>query len=302
MRRHLFGIGAYSYRLGSSSVSVTPLSRDPIRSSFVEDPETGAASFAAFVNQSPLRSEIVANTYAVRKHGLIVLSELAQPMGSELLPRLPTGAKDSLCLHSAPLDDSGFHLCMLIRAGFSLNSRRRAYLHELARFIAHGYRVQYVMQAAQLRAHEIMAVSSPDGRLLHADPSLQTADSLARFAHQVRALERLGIRSVRAGVNEGERLWSELLAGGYIIIESSESDGRRRILAVRSQRRSPEHLTPQQRRVVELVAQGYSNKRVGAELGLESNTVGVHLRSALHRLGCPSRQALVLWWNTTRAP
>src|SRR5690606_2792610 len=54
-------------------------------------------------------------------------------------------------------------------------------------------------------------------------------------------------------------------------------------------------LTPQQLRVLMLVADGLLNKQIAAELGLSANTVKIHVTAILAKLQCRSRtQAAVL--------
>lgn len=54
-------------------------------------------------------------------------------------------------------------------------------------------------------------------------------------------------------------------------------------------------LTPQQLRVLMLMAEGLLNKQIGAQLGLAENTVKIHMTAVLGKLNCRSRtQAAVL--------
>jgi DNA-binding CsgD family transcriptional regulator len=48
-------------------------------------------------------------------------------------------------------------------------------------------------------------------------------------------------------------------------------------------------LTPREREVLELVAQGASNKRIAYELGMTRHTVKFHLRGIFRRLGVTNR-------------
>lgn len=56
-------------------------------------------------------------------------------------------------------------------------------------------------------------------------------------------------------------------------------------------------LTPRQRQVAELVADGLSNKAIARELGISIETVRVHLRQAAERVPfrCRRRHALTLF-------
>jgi DNA-binding CsgD family transcriptional regulator/tetratricopeptide (TPR) repeat protein len=54
-------------------------------------------------------------------------------------------------------------------------------------------------------------------------------------------------------------------------------------------------LTPREREVAALVAQGLSNRQIAAELVLTEGTVAVHVKNSLHKLGYRSRAQLAAW-------
>ena len=51
-------------------------------------------------------------------------------------------------------------------------------------------------------------------------------------------------------------------------------------------------LTTAEARVAELIADGYTNKAAGAELGVSVNTIGTHLSAVFRKLGVRSRVQL----------
>jgi DNA-binding CsgD family transcriptional regulator len=55
----------------------------------------------------------------------------------------------------------------------------------------------------------------------------------------------------------------------------------------------PQSLTDGERRVVYLIADGYTDKSAAKALGISVNTIGTHLRSAYSKLGVQSRVQLV---------
>ena len=58
-------------------------------------------------------------------------------------------------------------------------------------------------------------------------------------------------------------------------------------------------LTPQMRRVLELVAAGLSNAEIAEELTLEVSTVKSHVSRLLARLGLPNRERLIAFaWSS----
>jgi DNA-binding NarL/FixJ family response regulator len=92
------------------------------------------------------------------------------------------------------------------------------------------------------------------------------------------------VESIRSAV-------ATVMAGGswfpHIAAERSESDA---LLAARLAR-----LTPQQFRVLMLMAEGLLNKQIAAQLGLAENTVKIHMTAVLAKLECRTRtQAAVL--------
>ncbi|MDR3414338.1 LuxR C-terminal-related transcriptional regulator [Novosphingobium sp. Fuku2-ISO-50] len=60
-------------------------------------------------------------------------------------------------------------------------------------------------------------------------------------------------------------------------------------------------LSPQQRRVLDLMTTGYTNKEIAKELGISSRTVEVHRALALRCLGArTSFEAVVIWDRAKR--
>jgi DNA-binding NarL/FixJ family response regulator len=50
-----------------------------------------------------------------------------------------------------------------------------------------------------------------------------------------------------------------------------------------------EHLTPREQEVLQLLAQGLSNKLIAGRLGISDHTVKFHLNAILGKLGAQSR-------------
>jgi DNA-binding NarL/FixJ family response regulator len=84
---------------------------------------------------------------------------------------------------------------------------------------------------------------------------------------------------------------AEVMKGGTAFISArAERRDEDSALAARLAR-----LTPQQFRVLMLMAEGLLNKQIAAELGLAENTVKIHVTAVLSKLDCRSRtQAAVL--------
>ena len=54
-------------------------------------------------------------------------------------------------------------------------------------------------------------------------------------------------------------------------------------------------LSPREEQVLRLVAEGMSNKQIGASLGIAERTVKVHLGSVFRRIGVEDRTSAALW-------
>lgn len=118
--------------------------------------------------------------------------------------------------------------------------------------------------------------------------------STSELAELITTLRNNGSRShgTKRSAEETLQLWQAFLAGDYRLVESFDRGGRHSMLAVRapSTRRA---LTPREVAVIEQVARGYSNKRVGAILGIATGTVAAHLAAAAKKLGCRRRTELL---------
>ena len=58
-----------------------------------------------------------------------------------------------------------------------------------------------------------------------------------------------------------------------------------------------ERLTPRERQVLALVAQGWLNKQIAAELGIHERTVKLHRASGMHKMETDSVAALSVVWH-----
>jgi DNA-binding CsgD family transcriptional regulator len=55
-------------------------------------------------------------------------------------------------------------------------------------------------------------------------------------------------------------------------------------------------LSPREREVVALVAEGKTNARISLETGLSEATVKNYLANAMHKAAVENRTALAVWW------
>jgi two-component system, NarL family, response regulator DevR len=140
----------------------------------------------------------------------------------------------------------------------------------------------YVDGCNQLRARV------PDARLVILSEQIEMATALASRVGAVGCVSRqLGAQSLCRALRElgaGER--PPMGAGGAGALFLSRRDGPRDVLA----------LTTQERRVLQLVAHGKTNKEIGTALGLSAKTVKNYLSNAFEKLNVSRRaQAAVLF-------
>lgn len=77
------------------------------------------------------------------------------------------------------------------------------------------------------------------------------------------------------------------------VIMDVETDDVRVLLVDHRRGRAHASLTPREREIAYLVAEGLSNKRIAARLGISSDTVSTHLRRIFAKLGVTTRSAMV---------
>ncbi|MEZ4363359.1 MAG: LuxR C-terminal-related transcriptional regulator [Kofleriaceae bacterium] len=150
------------------------------------------------------------------------------------------------------------------------------------------------------------------GRLLHAerdvvaDPTLPTLRQAAGAVAQARNRRGSPAKVLAA--------WRALYQGDWSIVESVQRDGRRLLLArpnaplalaeqgapAPRPRQEPApsparpSLSPAERRVLEALASGSSNKAIAYQLGLADSTVSTLLARAARKLGCRNRIELTV--------
>ncbi|HYC90401.1 MAG TPA: response regulator transcription factor [Thermoanaerobaculia bacterium] len=128
----------------------------------------------------------------------------------------------------------------------------------------------------------------------------------------IRALRRRHVRSrvvVLTNSADEESVWRAIRSGaqGYVLQSDPTSDildairavheGRRYVTA-RPSARLLEHvgtseLTAREQQVLDLLARGESNRRIGTRLGIAEETVKVHVKNILTKLGAARRTEAV---------
>lgn len=75
------------------------------------------------------------------------------------------------------------------------------------------------------------------------------------------------------------------------LIERDRNDGN-----------TPPHLSPQEQRIIVLVAAGLTDLAIGMELGVSENTVKTHLKRIYQKAGARCRAEAVAIWCQSRSP
>lgn len=136
------------------------------------------------------------------------------------------------------------------------------------------------------------AVLTPSGRVLDArGAAAQTGAS--KLTDAVRNVERA--RTRKASPDERLALWTALVDGRWSIVESTERDGKRTLLACKNEPRAAglRKLSGREKSVTGYAALGHPYKYIAYELGISVPTVAACLARALRKLGLASRADLI---------
>jgi DNA-binding CsgD family transcriptional regulator len=156
----------------------------------------------------------------------------------------------------------------------------------------------HLAAATRLRYGEIDAVEgvlSPDGTVLHAEGPARGAASREALGRAVVAIDRARRDRTRTDPQTLLEAWRAIVERRWSLVDVVESDGRRFMLArVNPPESAPDaDLTPREREVAALVAQGVPQKSIGYELELSPSTVAFHVRNIGKKRGAASSTALV---------
>lgn len=205
------------------------------------------------------------------------------------------GARDVMGVVASDGAGVGVALAALLPAMGSLPPAvRRAWLRVVTHLNA-ALRLRSSPQPIQ------QAVIDPPGKVQ--DASGQALDKSARAAlrQAARAIDRSHSRRV-ASVEEALALQEPLVAAQWSLVDQFDADGRHFLVACRNgvDDLEPAVLSQREDQATALAAQGYSNKRIAAVLGLSTGSVSTLLYRASRKWGAGSRTRLIQEWQKRR--
>lgn len=245
---------------------------------------------------SHLATEAFVSKVFASSSRVLVLSEVLGPGLPEpiLVESLSTlGVVDLLtlkCQVPAGLEQRGVAVSALSESPIRLSRRGRGMLASYAAHLAAAFRLRESGLAATTEG-----ALTPAGKVLFAEGELRDPESQDALRRAVLAIERARRKDRRTDQAALLEAWRAIYEQRWTLVETIESDGRRMLLA----RVNPpsQHLdakmTPREREVAALVAQGVPQKAVGYELDLSPSTVAFHVRNIAKKLGASSSTDLV---------
>jgi DNA-binding CsgD family transcriptional regulator len=243
-------------------------------------------------------SPLLASGYARPQPQAGLISDLPRELAVVITNNLPWGKGDSLGCFGTLDGKRGYFLGPTHPDRLRFSRRRRQQLDRLSEHLAVGHWLQALRAAGHPLVDRAAAVCAPDGKVLHREA--QAPELSERLVDAVRGMDRARCWRRKHTTGEATELWQALLVGQYTLVESMERNGRRLVLAVRCRTPRPS-LTEREMAVAVSAARGFANKKIAAELGVATGTVGVHLAAALRKLGCPNRRVLAQWLGQARS-
>lgn len=199
------------------------------------------------------------------------------------------GIGDVLGIRAGDPSMRGCVLAVGVKASYRVPPLFAATLARVSAHIAAGWRLRTLVPQGDVPA----AVLDVDGNVLHAETEESQAQrrALSRAAVQ-RNWARQELRTVDPP--RAIALWRALVQGEWSLVDWTDTDGKRFLLARRNRpgTLTAEGLTDRELQVATYAALGHPLKLIAYELGLSSATVSLHLKSALRKLGLQSRTEL----------
>ena len=141
----------------------------------------------------------------------------------------------------------------------------------------------------ELTALGVPIVFIAEGRDIESAASAISAGAQAVLVGNVTGTQLAGaISSAVSGLITLSSDLAELVRQG-LVAEFKDEQGSDAVGAIPGDDGNPEHLTRREREVLEMMADGFSNKEIAAQLSISAHTVKFHISSILGKLGASSR-------------
>lgn len=205
------------------------------------------------------------------------------------------GVADFLRINIRPTTTYGCVLGVPLKKVSHVDRRTNKLWTGLAKHLAAGLRLRRAFAPAD-------AIFDSDGRIQHAASGM-TRDSLDALRQAAVTIDRA--RSTQPGrANREVDLWPALVRGRWSLVDRFDSDGRRLWIAHRNPvgGEDPRGLTEREHQAADLVALGYANKQIAADLGVADGTVAALVASVRAKVGGGSRADLIAALSVPGAP
>jgi len=212
----------------------------------------------------------------------------------------PPECPEALILRTERSTDQGLVAGYLASRPIRMTGPQRRRWEEIVRHLSAGHTLQQLARSGGADPERAAAVFSGNGVLEHADTAVADPATRQRLVDALRRIDRARCRRRRRTPDEALDLWRAFVDRQYSLVESFDRGGRRMLLAIRV-RGDLRALTPREQAVVQLAANGWANKRIGADLGISASTAATHLARAIHKLGYTHRAELLAQSRWSRA-
>lgn len=231
-------------------------------------------------------------------HACNLVSTLSDFLGCDLAgrpgiaaPLERLGARDVMGI--VGFDPSGFGVVvspLLPKSGSLPPAVRRAWLRVVMHLNA-GLRLRAMDRAPE-------ALLDLSGKVHDARGTALDKSARAALRQAARAIDRTRSRRV-ASAEEALELRRAVIAGQWSLVDQFDADGRHFLVACRNPigAGEPAALSQREDQATALAAQGYSNKRIAAVLGLSTGSVSTLLYRASRKWGAGSRTRLIQEWQ-----
>lgn len=214
------------------------------------------------------------------------------------------GVRDLLGIRALDPTARGLILCALLPRQSKPLRPLVATWSRITVHLAAGYRLRRHM--AQHRrvlpdwSHAADAIWDPRGKkVVHLEDEAVSRGAREALLVAAERMDRARGSMRRTAPEEAVALWLGMAAGRWSLVEQEERDGRRYLLALRNDARTPEQssLSHRERQVLRHAALGHPNKLIADELGIANSTVSVLLARAQTKLGARSRNEMLALFN-----